>query len=189
VNDFPRNNSWVFARDASNSAAPGKKGKDGKGNYWLMPHFSFWSWPLSFVGNVEEAVQRIDRLENGLLLDAEARRNGGKRGEADLLDLAREERLARLWGRKDNRAVWRGTTHFNPIGNKNLRGGLVRLAQGKPWADIEGLEWKGGMGEKADNALRIEDFCKYKYIIYTEVRRHSNPLHISISRRRAYSWT
>jgi len=35
---------------------------------------------------------------------------------------------------------------------------------------VENLKWVGVNGEKASNSLGIEDFCGYKYVIYTEVR-------------------
>lgn len=48
-----------------------------------------------------------------------------------------------------------------------------------PWADIQALDWAtapvaagaagAGTGERnASNALRIEDFCRYKYVVHTE---------------------
>jgi hypothetical protein len=57
------------------------------------------------------------------------------------------------------------------FGNANKKPG-----EKKQWADIEALDWATkpvgagvGSGERnASNALRIEDFCRYKYIIHTE---------------------
>lgn len=45
---------------------------------------------------------------------------------------------------------------------------LLERSKDKEWADIETLKWESG-GEKAENAIPIEEFCRYKYIIYTEV--------------------
>lgn len=97
-----------------------------------MPLFGHWSWPLSEIGTFEKVLQRITQVE-----------------------------VETPWAKKIPRAVWRGTTHFNPLGNPRLRPNLLAAARGKPWADVESLS--------SEQPLRIEDFCKYKYIIYTEV--------------------
>jgi hypothetical protein len=62
------------------------------------------------------------------------------------------------WEDKEGLAVWRGTVHWNG----ELRGKLLEVAKGKPWSDVAELDWK-------TNALKIEEFCKYKFLIYTEV--------------------
>lgn len=72
------------------------------------------------------------------------------------------------WAKKIDKVVWRGTSWFNSLGNANLRPKLLEVAKEKEWADVEELLWYNG-GEKAKNAIPIEEFCKYKYIIYTEV--------------------
>ncbi|KAI1465927.1 uncharacterized protein F4812DRAFT_88899 [Daldinia caldariorum] len=67
------------------------------------------------------------------------------------------------WSDKDPRAVWRGTTWFNSArGGGRLRHDLVRAARGRPWADVQPLAANGS------NALMIEDFCRYRYVIHTE---------------------
>ena len=75
-----------------------------------------------------------------------------------------------LWDDKIDKAVWRGTGQFNGVGNTALRPNLLRATKDKPWADVELLEW-GINAVDAENAIKIEDFCKYKYIIYTEVSK------------------
>lgn len=106
-----------------------------------MPHFSFWSWPLPFIGSVDQALSRIARVEAV---------------------------YAGRWRDKIEKVVWRGTAWFNSIGNTNLRPKLLEITKGKAWADVEDLKWVSN-GENATNAIGIEEFCKYKYIIYTEV--------------------
>lgn len=105
-----------------------------------MPHFSFWSWPLPFINSLPAAAEKISELE---------------------------ERLA--FRDKDLRPVWRGTTWFNNGAGSQprLRHELVKIAGGKEWADVQALEWETNAHE-AKNALNIEDFCRYKYIIHTE---------------------
>ena len=131
VIDSPRLDAWSFSR----SNHPDIAGE----NYWVMPHFSFWSWPLEFIGTVNEALQKI------LVVERET-----------------------PWEEKIDKAVWRGTAWFNSVGNTQLRPMLLERSKGKEWADVETLKWESG-GEKAANAIPIEEFCRYKYIIYTEV--------------------
>lgn len=104
-----------------------------------MPHFSFWSWPISFIGTIDEALSKIERIEKNT-----------------------------HWTDKIDKAVWRGTGWFNTVGNKDLRPSLILKGKEKEWADIEALKWNTN-GESAENAIGIEDFCKYKFIVYTEV--------------------
>jgi hypothetical protein len=76
------------------------------------------------------------------------------------------------WEEKIDKIVWRGTAWFNPVVNSDLRKKLLEVTKGKAWADVEELAWGNG-GEEAENALRIEEFCRYKYIVYTEVSTSS----------------
>ncbi len=71
------------------------------------------------------------------------------------------------WHRKISKAVWRGTAWFNSVHNPRLRQNLLAVSKGKAWADVEPLEWVGDNGN-ATNALPIEDFCRYKYVLHTE---------------------
>lgn len=68
------------------------------------------------------------------------------------------------WKDKKDAAVWRGTKHWN----EGLRGKLLETAKDRPWSDAQELDW-------GKNSLKIEEFCKYKFLIYTEVR-HPTPL-------------
>jgi hypothetical protein len=104
-----------------------------------MPHFSFWAWPLPFIGTLDSALARMSAVETST-----------------------------PWSKKIDKVVWRGTAWFNSVGNTNLRPKLLQVTKGKEWADVEDLKWFNN-AEKARNSLLIEDFCKYKYIIYTEV--------------------
>jgi len=85
-----------------------------------------------------------------------------------------EERfLGKQWERKTGKVVWRGTAWFNGVGNTDLRPKLLGITKGKEWADVQDLQWVGVNGQKASNSLAIEEFCGYKYVIYTEVRIRS----------------
>jgi hypothetical protein len=133
--DTPRSNALSFSRP-NHPQIPQ--------NFWIMPHFSFWAWPLPFIGTLDSALSRISTVESST-----------------------------PWSRKIDKVVWRGTAWFNSVGNTNLRPKLLEVTKGKEWADVEDLKWYSN-AEKASNSLLIEDFCKYKYIIYTEV---SNPFY------------
>lgn len=93
-----------------------------------------------------------------------------------------EEVLARIqkvedkitWEKKIDKAVWRGTPWFNPVGRPTLRQDLLKAAKGKTWADIEAFNITT-QGQRT-NAIAIEDFCKYKYIVYTEGVTYSGRL-------------
>lgn len=130
--DSPFGTSWTYSRPADRSqSAPG-------GRNFLMPHFSFWAWPLPFVGSISRAAGAIASIE-----------------------------AAVPFGDKIPRAVWRGTTWFNSVHNPRLRQNLLKAARERTWdwADIEALRWEGG---NASNAIRIEDFCRYRYVVHTE---------------------
>jgi hypothetical protein len=135
IEDQPRPKTWSFAR-SDDQWTPD--------NVWVMPHFSGWSWPLEYVGTLDEALSSIDAYEANA-----------------------------TWEAKDKRLVWRGTAWFNPEWNLGLRHNLLNVAEGEPWGDVQvtgttGLEAK-------NNTLRIADFCKFKYILYVEVRERFAP--------------
>lgn len=136
--DTPMNNSWAFSRSNNPQIEDG--------NYWVMPHFSFWSWPISFIGSVDQALFKIGHIEKNI-----------------------------QWTEKIDKAVWRGTGWFNTVGNKDLRPSLIQLGKEKEWADIEALKWNTN-AESAENSIGIEDFCRYKYIVYTEGITYSGRL-------------
>jgi len=105
-----------------------------------MPHFSFWSWPLPFIGSIPSAARKIAAIEEEL-----------------------------SWENKEKRAIWRGTSWYNNGAGSNRRGRqeLLTKTRGKHWADVEALQWENN-SEDASNAIRIEDFCRKKFIIHTE---------------------
>jgi hypothetical protein len=101
-----------------------------------MPHYSSWSWPTSSLGPLDQALLKIERVEN-----------------------------SRSFKDKIDKAVWRGTPWFNPDWKMGLRPMLIEIANGREWADVEA--W--GLGQAQNNSISADGFCKYKYIIYTEV--------------------
>lgn len=105
-----------------------------------MPHFSFWSWPLPFIGSMSRAATAIEATETHL-----------------------------PFSEKDPRAIWRGTHWFNSPANPYLRQNLLKVTKGKGWADVQALEKRKEVGSDGyANAIPIEGFCKYKYVLHTE---------------------
>ncbi|KAF2793210.1 hypothetical protein K505DRAFT_244904 [Melanomma pulvis-pyrius CBS 109.77] len=129
----------------NNSWAFARPNKDSSANIWLMPHFGFWTWP-PHLGPMDDVLARISAVEE---------QAGGL-----------EERI--------DKAIWRGTPWFNPLGHPLLRQDLLRVSKNRPWADIQALNISSN-GTKT-NSLRIEEFCKYKYVVYTEGVTYSGRL-------------
>ncbi|OAL55355.1 hypothetical protein IQ07DRAFT_639043 [Pyrenochaeta sp. DS3sAY3a] len=111
-------------------------------NTWLMPSFASWSWPKMNLGTMADVLARIDHIE-----------------------------ASTPWPAKTDKAVWRGTPWFNPLGQPRLRGDLVRAAKGKHWADVQALD-----GGNASNSIAIEQFCAFRYVVYTEGVTYSGRL-------------
>lgn len=82
------------------------------------------------------------------------------------------------WEKKIAKLVWRGTPWFNPLAHPTLRQDLLRTTKGKEWADVQALNISsdGKLGGGYSNALRIEDFCRYRYVLYTEGVTYSGRL-------------
>lgn len=141
IQDSPFGTALAYSTQADPQSRPGPF-TDGNADArsWLTPHFSFWAWTLPFVGSISRAAAAITAIENTTPFAA-----------------------------KIPRAVWRGTTWFSSVHNPRLRANLVALAAGQPWADVEALVWDNKGGDRgAANALPIEDFCRYKYVLHTE---------------------
>lgn len=70
---------------------------------------------------------------------------------------------------KVDKVIWRGTQWFNPLGHLNLRKDLMVVTKGQDsWADVAALN--------VSNALPIEAFCRYRYVVYTEGVSYSGRL-------------
>jgi hypothetical protein len=121
------------------AANPRHRGADAGDRSFLMPHFSFWAWKLPFIGSVARAAAAIKSIEQ----------------EYD------------SFSSKIPRAIWRGTSWYNSVHNLQLRQSLLRATKEKAWADVETLRWNS-QGDNATNAIPVEDFCRYKYVLHTE---------------------
>ncbi|KAI1302010.1 hypothetical protein F5Y03DRAFT_215041 [Xylaria venustula] len=176
--DDPKASAFSYSRPADPALQMTESGESKR--FFLIPHFSFYSWPLPFIGSLPRAARRITEIE------AETGASSGSGSGSSFAS-------------KIPRAVWRGTTWFNNPRAGRLRQNLVRAfgtstdesknknanrESASRWADIEALDWSsssssskttqgkqttdGKADRNASNALPIEDFCRYKYIIHTE---------------------
>ncbi|KAI1085069.1 glycosyl transferase family 90-domain-containing protein [Whalleya microplaca] len=169
--DEPLAQTWSYSRPADPSLNTDSDTSSGgqQHRYFPIPHFSFYSWPLPFIGSFARARAAI---------------------------AAFEDRMS--WGQKIPKAVWRGTAHFNAARAGRVRQNLLLATRidtqiplsdtpsqsqphpqpqpdqpqpgtrkQKPWADVEALTWTS-QGHNASNALAIEDFCAYRYVVHTE---------------------
>lgn len=90
----------------------------------------------------------------------------------DILDRISGVERQLKWADKVDKVVWRGTPWFNPIEHLNLRKDLLRVTKGKEWADVEALRSL----DNGTNSIMIEEFCRYKYVVYTEGVTYSGRL-------------
>ncbi|CAP61700.1 uncharacterized protein PODANS_4_2690 [Podospora anserina S mat+] len=134
--------AWSYSRPASSPIFPPKAPSPTntqQQRLFLIPHFSFWSWPLPFIRSLPHAASLITSLESTLPFPS-----------------------------KIPKAVWRGTTWFNSVRSPHLRQNLLQTTRPHPEIfDVQKLEWTG-KNRNATNALPIQDFCRYKYVIHTE---------------------
>lgn len=125
------------------------------------------------------ALEKIEKIEMQYPSDeaSSVSRSTGVRIQKEDIRSESESIGSRSWNDKIDKVVWRGTAWFNPISNTDLRKSLLRATKNKEWADVKPLKWNGNPGETtAENLLAIEDFCRYKYIVYTEGITYSGRL-------------
>ncbi|KAI1290534.1 glycosyl transferase family 90-domain-containing protein [Xylaria venustula] len=149
VRDQPYGTAWSYTRPAY--AAPASS-MPPLTRAFLMPHFSFWNWPLPTIGSMSRAATAISTLESSV-----------------------------TFTQKDPRVVWRGSARFNGAHNPTLRQDLLRVTAGASWADVQALESYDvspdeNMNRDSSAPLMIEDFCRYKYILYTDGITYSGRL-------------
>lgn len=125
----------------NNSWVFARPNKKSDYNLFLMPSFAFWSWPSPTLGTFDAALSRIASVE-----------------------------VTTPWEKKIDKAVWRGTPWFNPLGHPTLRQDLLKATRHREWANVAALN------TSKENALAIEDFCRYKYVVYTEGVTYSGRL-------------
>lgn len=69
---------------------------------------------------------------------------------------------------KRKQVLWRGAVKTN-----TQREELMRVVEGKDWADVKDIGWKGSTEVKAGDvgeAMSIPDHCLYQFVLQTEGR-------------------
>ncbi|KAI0554690.1 glycosyl transferase family 90-domain-containing protein [Xylaria curta] len=160
IRDQPYGTAWSYSRPAYAAPAPALPPIK---RAFLMPHFAFWNWPLPSIGSIARAAEAIARIEDNL-----------------------------PFARKDPRVVWRGSPRFNGRHRPTLRWDLLRATAGAEWADVRALDsyeiktsLQDAVKKKEDintspdgntTTLMVEDFCRYKYVLYTDGVTYSGRL-------------
>ncbi|KAI1349777.1 glycosyl transferase family 90-domain-containing protein [Xylaria sp. FL0043] len=162
---------------------------------FLMPHFAFWNWPLPSIGSISRAREAISRIEANLpfarkdprvVWRGSTRFNGAHNptlrtnlvrvaGGAEWADVRALEGYDvdvashEITNDKDEKGEARGLDS-REAGKK---GQNERQAEGQ----AEGYDERQHEEEKVNTTpLMIEDFCRYKYIIYTDGVTYSGRL-------------
>ncbi|KAK5125421.1 hypothetical protein LTR85_000530 [Meristemomyces frigidus] len=68
---------------------------------------------------------------------------------------------------KKQQVIWRGVKWTNEY----VRGSLLNVTEGMPWADVEEVDW-----ENKSTIMRVEDMCRYMFVAHTEGRSWSGRL-------------
>lgn len=69
------------------------------------------------------------------------------------------------WEKEVPKALWRGAVKTN----KEVRGALMEVTRGKPWADVNQVTWKSRLEvTEGSAALPIVDHCNYQFLIHTQ---------------------
>jgi protein glucosyltransferase len=92
-------------------------------NVWLIPDYGYWSWWAIGIPSFKSVWRQMQALEANL-----------------------------TWQQKIPRAVWRGTTHYNPA----IRDRLVEIAKDTGWGDVKVITH----GEDDDDFLSLDAHCK-----------------------------
>ncbi len=103
-----------------------------------MPHFSFWAWKLPLCSGPYPARQPPSTPSSS---------------------------STPRWPPRIPGPCRRGTAWFNSVTNPRLRQSLLAATRDKPWADVAALDWRHG---SPTNAIPIEDFCRFRYVLHTE---------------------
>lgn len=136
-----------------------RENRSGTEHSWLMPDYGMYSWPEPGVGSFSEVMQKT---------------------------AAREKEIG-SFSKKDPRLFWKGglynhsflTVHANirfssgAFWVNGLREALYNKVQGKPWADIQNMDWGN---DAANNRRTIDGHCAYKYLGHIEGGSYSGRL-------------
>lgn len=142
----------LTADDFSNVPGPvwSYSKRDEDESIWLMPDFGYWAWPEVKVGPYKDIRRRIAAVDEG-----EVRPDGSLVPRMEFRE-------------KKKQLVWRGSVATNP----ELRGKLLKAAQGRSWASIRVIDWDNE-NDVRYNLLPMEEHCRYMFLAHTEGRSFS----------------
>jgi len=70
---------------------------------------------------------------------------------------------------KKRQAIWRGALKTNKHGED-----LLRITEGKGWADVKAVEWSNALDPKAGTfPVSMPERCQYQFSIHTEGMKHA----------------
>ncbi|KAI1742470.1 glycosyl transferase family 90-domain-containing protein [Xylaria scruposa] len=196
IRDQPYGTAWSYSRPAY--AAPASALPPIK-RAFLMPHFAFWNWPLPSIGSMARAAEAIARIEDDLPFARKDPRvvwRGSPRFNGVHRPTLRWDLLRATAGAEwaDVRALdsykmetsSQDTVKSNSGRERKAKG--VRIEEGKREDGHDGIRIetkRTGNREKEDadtssdgntTTLMIEDFCRYKYVLYTDGVTYSGRL-------------
>ncbi|KAE8394812.1 glycosyl transferase family 90-domain-containing protein [Aspergillus alliaceus] len=142
----------LTTEDYSNGKGPiwSYSKRDEDSNVWLMPDFGYWSWPEVRIGPYKDVRRRIAAVDDGDITI-----NGQVVPGLHFHD-------------KKKQLAWRGSVATNP----QVRGKLLKAAQGKSWASIRVIDWDDE-NDIRFNLLPMEEHCRYMFLAHTEGRSFS----------------
>lgn len=115
-----------------------------------MPDFGYWSWPEVKIGPYKDIRRRIAAVDDGeVTLDGKF-----------IPGLPFQDKKKQL--------AWRGSVATNP----EIRGKLLKAAQGRSWASIRVIDWDDE-NDVRFNLLPMEDYCQYMFLAHAEGRSFS----------------
>ncbi|PYI09655.1 hypothetical protein BO78DRAFT_394838 [Aspergillus sclerotiicarbonarius CBS 121057] len=142
----------LTTEDYSNNEGPiwSYSKRDEQENVWLMPDFGYWSWPEVKIGPYKEIRRRIAAVDDG-----EVTIDGKFTPGLSFQD-------------KKKQVAWRGSVATNP----EIRGKLLKAAQGRSWASIRVIDWDDE-NDVRFNLLPMEEYCQYMFLAHAEGRSFS----------------
>ncbi|EAW14241.1 DUF821 domain protein [Aspergillus clavatus NRRL 1] len=147
------NVEFVFTTDDfSNTPGPiwSYSKRDEDDSIWLMPDFGYWSWPEVKIGAYKDIRRRIATVDSGTTTS-----------DGKIIP-------GLEFKKKKKQLVWRGSVATNP----EIRGKLLKAAQGRSWASIRVIDWDNE-NDIRYNLLPMEDHCRYMFLAHTEGRSFS----------------
>ncbi|KAI1361980.1 glycosyl transferase family 90-domain-containing protein [Xylaria arbuscula] len=185
VRDQPYGTAFSYSRPAYPAPASGLPPLT---RAFLMPHFAFWNWPLPFIGSMARAEKAIAEIEDSVSFERKDPRvvwRGTVGFESVFWPTMRRDLVRATQGKDwaDVRALdsysYETDSETEMKGAEKGKGG--EMASGKYGKFESRGKEEGGPGDAGNTTisravLAIEDFCRYKYVLYTDGVTYSGRL-------------